>query len=411
MQNVPKSLRLQMVFAGRTNVGKSSLINLLSGQDTAIVSAQKGTTTDVVEKAMELRPIGPVLLLDSAGTDDDSELGRLRIERTLRALDRADMLLLVTTPGIWEEDEKSLLSEAQKRNIPVIPIINKCDTGEVSAEFVSALTEAAGTEPVTVNASNPDPGNRSSFIETLVARMLKLLPEEFFQSFPLLRDLLPSGGQVLMMVPIDTQAPKGRLILPQVQAIRDALDGDAICTVAKEDIFPEIYSRFTKLPDLVICDSQVVKKMIDTLPAGVPCTTFSILMARLKGDLEQLVQGAKAIGTLQENDKVLIAEACTHHAGKDDIGRIKIPMLLQKKCNCKLDFEFFSGSDFPEDLSPYSLVVHCGGCMLNRKSMLNRLTHLAHAGVPVVNYGICISSCTGVLEKVISPFQIGNESR
>ena len=411
MQNVPKSLRLQMVFAGRTNVGKSSLINLLSGQDTAIVSAQKGTTTDVVEKAMELRPIGPVLLLDSAGTDDDSTLGKQRIERTLRALDRADILLLVTTPGIWEDDEKSLLAEAAKRKIPVIPIVNKCDTGEVSKEFLSDLEESAGATPVTVNASNQAVDNRSNFVEALVSRMLKLIPEEFFQSIPLLRDLIPAGGQVLMMVPIDTQAPKGRLILPQVQAIRDALDGDAFCTVAKEDMFPEIYSRFAQMPDLVICDSQVVKKMIDTLPDGVPCTTFSILMARLKGDLVQLVQGAEAIGTLQENDKILIAEACTHHAGKDDIGRVKIPMLLQKKCNCKLDFEFFAGADFPEDLSPYKLVVHCGGCMLNRKSMLNRLAHLAQAGVPVVNYGICISCCTGVLDKVILPFHIGNESR
>ena len=411
MQNVPKSLRLQMVFAGRTNVGKSSLINLLSGQDTAIVSAQKGTTTDVVEKAMELRPIGPVLLLDSAGTDDDSALGKQRIERTLRALDRADILMLVTTPGIWGDDEKSLLSEAAKRKIPVIPVINKCDTGEVSNEFLSELEESAGATPITVNASDQTVDNRSNFVETLVNRMLKLLPEEFFQSLPLLRDLIPAGGQVLMMVPIDTQAPKGRLILPQVQAIRDALDGDAFCTVAKENMFPEIYSRFAQMPDLVICDSQVVKKMIDTLPAGVPCTTFSILMARLKGDLVQLVQGAKTISSLQENDKVLIAEACTHHAGKDDIGRVKIPMLLQKKCNCKLDFEFFSGADFPEDLSSYKLVVHCGGCMLNRKSMLNRLAYLAQAGVPVVNYGICISCCTGVLDKVILPFHIGNESR
>ena len=411
MQNVPKSLRLQIVFAGRTNVGKSSLINLLSGQDTAIVSAQKGTTTDVVEKAMELRPIGPVLLLDSAGTDDDSALGKQRIERTLRALDRANILLLVTTPGVWEDEEKNLLAEAAKRRIPVIPVINKSDTGAISEEFSSLLASAAGIEPVAVNASDPAAENRSAFIETLVSRMLKLLPEEFFQSAPLLRDLLPRGGHVIMMVPIDNQAPKGRLILPQVQAIRDALDGDALCTVAKEDMFPEIYSRFAELPDLVICDSQVVKKMIDTLPAGVPCTTFSILMARLKGDLEQLIQGAKTISSLRDNDKVLIAEACTHHAGKDDIGRVKIPMLLQKKCNCELDFEFFSGADFPADLSQYKLVVHCGGCMLNRQAMLNRLNRLAQANIPVVNYGICISSCTGVLDKVITPFHIGSESR
>ena len=405
MQNTPKSLRLQMLFAGRVNAGKSSLVNLLSGQDTAIISPERGTTTDVVEKAMELRPIGPVLLLDSAGTDDDSALGKQRIERTLRALDRADILLLVTTPDVWQNEEKILLDEAAGRHIPVIPIINKCDTGTVSEKFRSTLAADTGTEPLAVNASNTSVSNRNAFIEALVSRMLKLLPEEYFQSAPLLRDLLPPGGQVLMMVPIDNQAPKGRLILPQVQAIRDALDGDACCTVAKEDLFPEIYNRFTKLPDLVICDSQVVKKMIDTLPAGVPCTTFSILMARLKGDLWQLIEGAKRIGELRENDKILIAEACTHHAGKDDIGRVKIPMLLQKKYNCKLDFEFFSGADFPENLNQYRLVVHCGGCMLNRQAMLNRLNKLALAEIPVVNYGVCISCCTGVLDKVITPFK------
>ena len=209
-----------------------------------------------------------------------------------------------------------------------------------------------------------------------------------------------------MMVPIDTQAPKGRLILPQVQAIRDALDGEAVCTVAKENAFPEIYSRFTSKPDLVICDSQVVRRMIDTLPDGVKCTTFSILMARLKGDLEQLSRGARAIAGLKENDLVLIAEACTHHAGSDDIGKVKIPMLLQKKCGCKLNFEFFSGTDFPADLEKYKLVTHCGGCMLNRKAMLNRLARVAAAKVPVTNYGICISYCTNVLDQVLTPFKL-----
>ena len=405
MQNTPKSLRLQILFAGRINAGKSSVVNLLSGQNTAIISAERGTTTDVVEKAMELRPIGPVLLLDSAGTDDDSPLGALRIERTRRAMERADVLVIVTAPEVWDVPETELLESAGALKIPVLCVINKCDTAAVSDEFIARVTELTGSVPVLTSAVDSSTANRSKFIEQLIGALLKVIPEEQLQSPPLLHDLLPANGHVLMMVPIDTQAPKGRLILPQVQAIRDALDGEALCTVAKENAFPEIYSRFTCTPDLVICDSQVVKTMIDTLPEGVPCTTFSILMARLKGDLAQLSRGARAIADLKENDSILIAEACTHHAGTDDIGRVKIPMLLQKKCNCKLNFEFFSGADFPSDLARYKLVIHCGGCMLNRKAMLNRLAHVAAAGIPVTNYGICISYCTGVLDKVLTPFE------
>ncbi len=405
MQSTPKSLRLQILFAGRINAGKSSVVNLLSGQNTAIISAERGTTTDVVEKAMELRPLGPVLLLDSAGTDDTTTLGALRIERTHLAMERADILVIVTTPGIWEAPETELLERAKALKLPVSVVINKCDTVPVEAGFIARITELAGVAPVLTSAADSSSSNRDRFIDALVNSLLKIIPEDQLQTPPLLHDLLPAGGHVVMMVPIDTQAPKGRLILPQVQTIRDALDGNAVCTVAKADAFPEIYSRFTTPPDLVICDSQVVKTMIDTLPENVPCTTFSILMARMKGDLPQLINGARAIAGLRENDPVLIAEACTHHAGTDDIGRVKIPMLLQKKCGCKLDFEFFSGADFPEDLGKYKLVIHCGGCMLNRKAMLNRLSHVGAAKVPVTNYGICISYCTGVLDKVISPFE------
>ena len=405
MQSVPKSLRLQILFAGRINAGKSSVVNLLSGQDIAIISAERGTTTDVVEKAMELRPIGPVLLLDSAGTDDSTTLGALRVERTHLALQRADILVIITTPGVWEVPEAELLDKARALNIPVAVVVNKCDTAPVDDGFIARVTELTGVAPILTAAADNSSANRDRFIEALVTVLLKIIPEDQLQSPPLLNDLLPSGGHVVMMVPIDTQAPKGRLILPQVQAIRDVLDGNAICTVAKADAFPEIYSRFTSDPDLVICDSQVVKNMIDTLPENVPCTTFSILMARLKGDLPQLINGARAIAGLKENDSVLIAEACTHHAGTDDIGRVKIPMLLQKKCNCKLNFEFFSGADFPADLSKYKLVIHCGGCMLNRKAMLNRLACVAAADVPVTNYGICISYCTNVLDKVLTPFE------
>ena len=405
MQSVPKSLRLQILFAGRINAGKSSVVNLLSGQNTAIISAERGTTTDVVEKAMELRPLGPVLLLDSAGTDDDSSLGALRIERTRRAMERADVLVIVTAPEVWDVPETELLESAGALKIPVLCVINKCETAAVSDEFIARVTELTGSVPVLTSAVDSSTANRSKFIEQLIGALLKVIPEEQLQSPVLLHDLLPANGHVLMMVPIDTQAPKGRLILPQVQAIRDALDGEALCTVAKENAFPEIYSRFTQLPDLVVCDSQVVKKMIETIPAGVKCTTFSILMARMKGDLGQLAAGAAAIASLKENDRVLIAEACTHHAGCEDIGRVKIPALLQKKCNCKLNFDFYSGNDFPDELASYALVIHCGGCMLTRKTMLNRLHTVANAGVPVVNYGVCLSYCTGVLNKVLSPFE------
>lgn len=406
MQSVPKSLRLQILFTGRINAGKSSVVNLLSGQNTAIISAERGTTTDVVEKAMELRPLGPVLLLDSAGTDDATALGALRVERTHLAMERADILVIVTTPGVWDTPEIELLKKAETLQLPVLTVVNKCDTAMVDDGFIAKLTELTGVAPILTTAADNSSANRDRFIEALVGGLLNIIPEDQLQTPPLLNDLIPSGGHIVMMVPIDTQAPKGRLILPQVQAIRDALDGEAICTVAKENAFPEIYSRFTSKPDLVICDSQVVRTMIDTLPDGVKCTTFSILMARLKGDLEQLSRGARAIAGLKENDLVLIAEACTHHAGSDDIGKVKIPMLLQKKCGCKLNFEFFSGTDFPADLEKYKLVIHCGGCMLNRKAMLNRLARVAAAKVPVTNYGICISYCTNVLDQVLTPFKL-----
>lgn len=405
MQNTPKSLRTQILLAGRVNSGKSSLVNLISGQDVAITSCERGTTTDVVEKAMELRPLGPVLLLDTAGTDDDSQLGKLRVERTAKALDRADILLIVTTSGIWGEPEEKLFNAAQQRKIPAVAVVNKCDDAEPDAEFLQKLSELTAFPVITATAAENTPENRERLLNQLVPVLLRALPEEYFQSMPLLRDLLPANGHVVMMVPIDTQAPKGRLILPQVQAIRDALDGDALCTVAKAEAFPEIYSRFSRLPDLVICDSQVVKTMIETIPEGVPCTTFSILMARLKGDLKQLLAGADAIKELKPGDRILVAEACTHHAGCEDIGRVKIPAMLQKKCGGELKFDFFSGNDFPADMKDYRLVVHCGGCMLNRRAMLNRLAAVAAAGVPVVNYGICISYCTGVLPKVLSPFK------
>ena len=401
MQNTPKSLRIQLLFAGRVNSGKSSLVNLICGQNAAITSPERGTTTDVVEKAMELPPLGPVLLLDSAGTDDDSTIGQLRIERTRQAIERADVLFIVTTQGCWGKPEEELLQSARTRKIPAIAIINKCDETPCEAEFYTQVQQTIQAPVLTVSAADTGVDNRNCFLKALVPALLDVLPEDAINTPPLLRDLLPPEGHVVMMVPIDTQAPKGRLILPQVQAIRDALDGNAVCTIAKESAFPELFDSFKKLPDLVICDSQVVKTMIAVTPPHIRCTTFSILMARLKGDLPLLVAGARTISTLRDGDRILIAEACTHHAGCEDIGRVKIPALLQKKCGCSLKFDFCSGSDFPEDLAGYSLIVHCGGCMLNRRNMLNRLLKASASGVPVVNYGVCISECTGVLERCL----------
>ena len=395
-------MRIQIALTGRVNAGKSTLLNLISGQESAITSAERGTTTDIVEKAMELRPLGAVLLLDTAGIDDTSVLGAERRSRTAKAVDRADCMVIVTTPGVWGEYERELLEKAKSRKIPALTVINKADTAEISSSFRELIAAECGSLPLEVSAFCEN--GREEFLRSFTSLLLKLLPDDALQPPPLLRDLLPEGSLVVMMTPIDIQAPRGRLILPQVQAIRDVLDGHSICVTAREDAFPEIYSRFTALPDLVVCDSQVVSKMISTLPPGVMCTTFSILFARQKGDLEQLSLGAAAIASLRPGDRVMIAEACTHHASDDDIGRVKIPRLLEKTAGGELDIQIVSGLNFPEDISGYKLVVHCGGCMLNRRAMLNRLAELKANAIPVVNYGVCISFCSGVLEKVLSPF-------
>ncbi len=399
MESTPKSLRLHLAVTGRINAGKSTLFNLIAGQDAAITSPARGTTTDVVEKAMELRPLGPVVLLDTAGTDDDSVLGSQRTARTERALDRADAALLVTAPGVWGEPEKALAVTFRARKIPFAVVVNRrADDAPAGTGKPVGLADVPVLEVCAADMSA-----RDGFLKRLTAALLKLLPDDAAPP-PLLRDLLRPGALAVLMTPIDLQAPKGRLILPQVQAIRDALDGDALAVVAKENAFPAVYGRLAGRPDLVVCDSQAVKVMTATTPEGVPQTTFSILMARMKGDLARLAAGCAAIPTLKPGDRVLIAESCTHHAGDDDIGRVKIPRLLEKTVGGKLEISVASGMDYPKDLAEYALVVHCGGCMLNRRAMLVRIAEAEAAGVPVTNYGMCISYCSGVLEKVLSPF-------
>ncbi|MBE6365910.1 MAG: [FeFe] hydrogenase H-cluster maturation GTPase HydF [Lentisphaerae bacterium] len=399
MDTTPKSLRLQLAICGRINAGKSTLLNLISGQSAAITSPERGTTTDVVEKVMELRPLGPVVLLDTAGVDDDSPLGSQRTAGTRRAIERADAVILAITPGLWDNCELSVIALADERKIPVIPVVN-FHHDMPDEKFLALIKEQCGTAPVTVCAANLD--QRSSFLDKLTPVLMEKLPESLTTP-PFLNDLIPENSLVVLMTPIDSQAPKGRLIMPEVTAIRDILDGHAVAVVAREDAFPEIYHKLNAKPALAVCDSQVVDKMIATTPADIPQTTFSILMSRAKGDIVEFASGCAAINFLKPGNKVLIAEACTHHAGENDIGKVQIPGLLQKKFpGIKIDFA--SGADYPEDLQNYQLLIHCGGCMLNRRAMLNRLRAARNAGVPVCNYGMCIASCKGVIEKVLSPF-------
>ena len=401
MQSTPKSLRLHIGIFGRTNVGKSSFLNMIAGQDVAITSPVPGTTTDVVEKSMELLPIGPVVFLDTAGIDDCSELSLLRLKRTTNAFDRAESFVLITEPGQWGEYEVQIVQEATARKIPLVIVVNKSDLKKPDDTFITLLKNVS--EYIVV-CSSIDSNNRDIYVNDFKGQLMAAIPEERLSSPSLVGDLIPSGGLAVLVVPIDLQAPKGRLILPQVQTIRDALDSDAATLVVKEREYAHIYSLLSKKPDLVICDSQIVMKMVADTPPDIPCTTFSILFSRYKGDLCEEVKGATMIDSLELGDKVLIAEACSHHAAEDDIGRVKIPRWLRQYTGLDLKIDVCSGRDYPENLSEYKLVIHCGACMLTRKEKLVRIQKAKLAGVAVTNYGIAISLLQGVLDRVLTPF-------
>jgi len=401
MDKTPKSLRLQIGIVGRTNVGKSSFLNMIAGQDVAITSAHAGTTTDVVEKTMELLPLGPVVLLDTAGLDDSSVLGEKRVERTMRAIDRSDIVLLVVVSNVWGQAEEQCIELIKKQKKSLVIVINKIDEIPPSDEFLLSIRKIA-TEVISV--SSIDLALRDTQVNALKQVLIRICPEQFLNAPTLLGDLLPAGGMVVMVVPIDLQAPKGRLILPQVQAIRDALDNDATAVVVKEREYAALLKRLNKAPDLVVCDSQVVMKVMADTPVDVKCTTFSILMARFKGDLIELVRGAAHIDNLKSNDRILISESCSHHAAEDDIGRVKIPRWLRQYIGGDLQIDHFSGRDYPKDLQQYKLIVHCGACMLTRGEMLLRIHRAQECAVPVTNYGVAISLVQGVLKRALSPF-------
>ena len=390
LNSTPSADRIHIGIFGRRNAGKSSIINAITGQNLAIVSDIKGTTTDPVLKAMELLPLGPVVLIDTPGLDDEGELGELRIKKAYQILNKTDIALLVvdSSIGMTIEDEK-ILSKIQNKNIPYLIVYNKCDI----------FTEAASQSDNTISVS----ASTGTHIHELKERIAALAPKST-DSLPIVRDLLKTNDFVVLVVPIDSSAPKGRLILPQQQTIRDILEAGAVSVVVKDTELKETLNNLGKKPALVITDSQAFKEVAKIVPEDIPLTSFSILFARHKGDLDIVANGAHAIEQLKDGDTILISEGCTHHRQCEDIGTVKIPRLLKNYTQADLNLEFTSGTEFPEDLSKYSLIIHCGGCTLNEREMKYRLRCAKDQNVPITNYGTAIAHMNGILRRSLEPF-------
>lgn len=396
-RRTPKGLRLHIGLFGRRNVGKSSLLNAFTRQQVSIVSDVAGTTTDPVEKTMELLPLGPVVFIDTAGLDDVGALGELRVKRSRRILDRTDIGVIISEAGQWGGFEEQLLEELNTRKIPVIVVFNKSDLGEPHSDLVAQLDDQSITMVKTV-------ASEGEGVMDLRMALLKSAPAEFIDSPAILADLVGTKQIAVLVVPIDKEAPKGRLILPQVQSIRDLLDYGSYCMVVRDVELGDALESLKREPALVVTDSQAFKKVAEITPEDYPLTSFSILFARYKGDLLEFVRGAVAIDSLKPGDRVIIAEACSHHPIEEDIGRVKIPRWLQRHIGGKLEFDIVQGHDFPEDLSPYKLVIHCGACMLNRRAMLTRQLRCRKAGIPITNYGLVIARSLGIFERALEPF-------
>lgn len=392
----PRGVRLVITLVGRRNAGKSSLINAVTGQQVAIVSDFAGTTTDPVAKPYELLPLGPVTFYDTAGLDDVGELGALRIAATKKVLWRSDIAVVVADAAGLTEAERGIIDDIRKLSIPFLLVFNKADQGAPSGTDLDWCRDQ-GIRTVTASAAT---GEGATAVKDAI---MALAPPEALREPVLAGDLFGEGDTVVCVVPIDLAAPKGRLILPQVQVLREILDGDAVAVTVKERELEAALGNLRRPPALVVTDSQVILKVAGDVPDDVPLTTFSTLFARYKGDLPTLAAGAAAIDALRDGDVVLMAEACSHHVQADDIGRVKIPRWISQYTGKDLRFEMHAGHDFPDDLERFALVVHCGSCMLGRMEMLRRIKECVRRGVPVTNYGVAISKVQGVLDRVLRP--------
>ena len=403
INDTPSGERLHIGIFGRRNAGKSSLINAITGQDLAIVSDVKGTTTDPVKKAMELLPLGPVVLIDTPGLDDEGLLGQKRMEKALQALRQTDIVIL-TIPADAALDglEKTLLQEAKKRGLPFFVVLNKTDLLADKKQIEEKEKEIAQALSIPLDVIVAVSADKNEGIHALKEKLANGIPKE--QERPLIRDLLSPGDLVVLVVPIDSAAPKGRLILPQQQVIRDSLEAGAVPVVTRDSELAQALSSLGKKPRLIVTDSQVFGAVAKIVPKDIPLTSFSILMARYKGDLEVQIAGAKAIETLQDGDMVLISEGCTHHRQCDDIGTVKMPRWIKEYTGKDLQFAFTSGGEFPKDLSPYAMVVHCGGCTLPLQEMRYRISYGAKQEVAITNYGVMIAYIHGILPRVTEIF-------
>ena len=390
LNHTPSANRLHIALFGRRNSGKSSLINALTGQDIALVSDIPGTTTDPVSKAIELHGIGPCVIIDTPGFDDEGTLGEMRIERTLKAIERTDIALLLCEDKDLQE-EKAWMQQLKAKNIPVILILNKAD---IRNDVSPIIKKELGQQPLLVSAKE------KRGMEDIRLAILEKLPQDFEQP-SITGDLVSENDLVLLVMPQDIQAPKGRLILPQVQTMRELLDKKCLVMSCTTDKLPQTLKALASPPKLIITDSQVFKTVYEQKPVESLLTSFSVLMAGYKGDIRQFIEGASAIDSLTETSHVLIAEACAHAPQTEDIGRVKIPRLLRKKIGEGLQIDMVSGSDFPKDLSKYDLIIHCGACMFNRKHVMNRLEQASVQQVPMTNYGITLAHLMGILEKIV----------
>ena len=393
LNNTPSANRLHIALFGRRNSGKSSLINALTGQDIALVSDIPGTTTDPVNKAMELHGIGPCVIIDTPGFDDEGTLGEMRIERTLKAIERTDIALLFCNENNLQE-EKIWMEQLRAKNIPVILLLNKADIRENASAIATHIEQTLHQKPIVISAKE------KQGMEDIRLAILEKLPQDFEQA-SITGDLVSENDLVLLVMPQDIQAPKGRLILPQVQTMRELLDKKCLVMSCTTDKLPQTLKALAYPPKLIITDSQVFKTVYEQKPKESLLTSFSVLMAGYKGDIRQFIEGASAIDRLTESSRVLIAEACAHAPMTEDIGQVKIPRLLRKKIGEGLQIDMVSGNDFPKDLSMYDLIIHCGACMFNRKHVMNRLEAASAQQVPMTNYGITLAHLMGILDKIV----------